>query len=291
MISKTITETAAYTNVFYEIGNELLGSDVNWNTAVFNYIKTLTSRPVTQVGGTAVSGINGYDDHVGDTPAQVKSYVASFVGHGYPAWIDPDGPGLSDANVSSDDLRRAAWYCFAGGAAGWGGFTVDYWSFGHGFNPTTACYYKNLQTFIQDSGVQFWNMVPSQGIISNNGVNSCISWTGEGVVYVLHDGSVTVDLTSVAGSIPYRLYVPRAGTWGPATNVNGGAVRTFYKPAGADDCRSINELCPNQFHSHLRDRLDRRVHTLALADEIIFRVGARSRGCGRAAQKDPGKSL
>ena len=50
--------TAAYSNVFYEIGNELIGSDVNWNTAVFNYIKTLTTRPVTQVGGTAVGSIN-----------------------------------------------------------------------------------------------------------------------------------------------------------------------------------------------------------------------------------------
>jgi len=235
LIAKAITETAAYNNVLYEIGNELLGSDVSWNTAVFNYIKTLTSRPVTQVGGGVVSNINGYDDHVGDTSGQVKTYVASFVGHGYPAWIDPDGPGLSDANVPSDDLRRAAWYCFAGGAAGWGGFTVDYWSFGHGFNSTTACYYRNLQTFIQDSAVQFWNMVPSQGLVSNNGVNSCLARTGEAVVYVLNDASVTVDLTSVSGSIPYRLYDPRAGAWGAATNVNGGTVRTFNKPAGADD--------------------------------------------------------
>src|SRR6266850_3270067 len=222
LIAKTITETAPYNNVFYEIGNELIGSDVNWNTAVFNYIKTLTTRPVTQVGGSAVANVNGYDDHVGDTPAQVKTYVASFVGHGYPAWIDPDGPGLSDANVPSDDLRRAAWYCFAGGAAGWGGFTVDYWSFGHGFNSTTACYYRNLQTFIQDSAVQFWNMVPSQGLVSNNGVNSCLARTGEAVVYVLNDASVTVDLTSVSGSIPYRLYDPRRNSWSASQSISGG---------------------------------------------------------------------
>ena len=212
-----------------------MGSNVNWNTAVFNYIKSLTPRSVTQVGGPAVSGINGYDDHVGDTPAQVKRYVASFVGHGYPAWIDPDGPGLSDANVSPDELRRAAWYCLAGGAAGWGGFTVDYWSFGHGFNPTTACCYKNLQTFIQDSAVQFWNMVPRQSLVGNNGANACLARAGEYVVYVLNDASVTVDLTAVSGSIPYRLYDPRAGTWSAAQNVGGGAVRTFNKPAGADD--------------------------------------------------------
>jgi hypothetical protein len=235
LIAKTISETAAYSNVFYEIGNELLGSDVNWNTAVLNYIKTLTSRPVTQVGGSAVAAINGYSDHVGDTSAQVKSYVASFVGHGYPAWIDPDGPGLSDANVSSDELRRASWYCFAGGAAGWGGFTVDYWAFGHGFNSTTVCYYRNLQSFINDSGIQFWNMIPNQSLVGNSGENSCLARIGEVVVYVLNDASVTVDLTAVAGTIPYRLYDPRAGAWSTAQTANGGGVRTFNKPAGADD--------------------------------------------------------
>jgi hypothetical protein len=233
LIAKAISETATYTNVFYEIGNELIGSDLNWNTAVFNYAKTLTPRPVTQVGGTAFS--NGYDDHVGDTAAQVKSYVASFVGHGYPAWIDPDGPGLSDANVSSDELRRAAWYSFVGGAAGWGGFTVDYWSFGHGFNPTTACYYRSLESFIQDSGVQFWNMVPSHNLVSNNGVNSCLARTGEAIVYVLNDAIVNVDLTSISGSIPYRLYDPRLNSWTTPQNVTGGGVRTFAKPAGAND--------------------------------------------------------
>jgi hypothetical protein len=235
LIAKAITETAAYTNVLYEIGNELLGSDVNWNTAVFNYVKTLTSRPVTQVGGTAVSTVNGYDDHVGDTPAQVRSYVASFVGRGYPAWIDPDGPLLSDANVSPDDLRRAAWYSFVGGAAGWGGFTVDYWSFGHGFNSTTACYYRSLQSFIQDSGVQFWNMAPNHGLVSSSSVNSCLARTGEYVVYVLHDASVTVDLTGASGNLPFRLYDPRNNTWTAAQSVSGGGVRTFSRPVGTDD--------------------------------------------------------
>jgi hypothetical protein len=152
-----------------------------------------------------------------------------------PAWEDPDGPLLSDASVSSDDLRRAAWYSFVGGAAGWGGFTVDYWSFGRGFNNSTACYYRSLQSFIQDSGVQFWNMIPSQSLVSNNGVNSCLARTGEAVVYILSDASVTVDLTSMSGSLPYRLYNPRLNTWTAPQNVTGGAVRTFTKPAGADD--------------------------------------------------------
>src|SRR5262249_25893936 len=115
------------------------------------------------------------------------------------------------------------------------GFTVDYWSFGHGFNPTTACYYRSLQSFIQDSGVQFWNMVPSHNLVSNNGVNSCLARTGEAIVYVLNDASVNVDLTSLSGSILYPLYEPRLNAWTAPQNVTGGGVRTSTKPAGAND--------------------------------------------------------
>ena len=36
-----------------------------------------------------------------------------------------------------------------------------YLAFGHGFNSTTTCYYRNLQTFIQDSAIQFWRVFAS----------------------------------------------------------------------------------------------------------------------------------
>ncbi len=243
LIAQAISQTASYSNVLFEVGNELGGSDPAWYSAVIAYAKSLTSKPITEeqnyvCGSTAcgrTSNLDGWSEHVANTPAQVKANVAQIVGHGAPAWEDPDGPLLSDANVGSDDLRRAAWYSFVGGAAGWGGFTVDYWSFGHGFNGTTTCYYRNLQSFLQDSGVQFWNMVPSHNLVSNNTSNSCLARTGEYVVYVLKDASVNMDLTAVSGSLPYRLYDPRFNTWAAPQNVTGGAVRTFNKPAGADD--------------------------------------------------------
>jgi len=243
LIAQAISTTASYSNVLFEVGNELGASDPAWYSAVIAYAKTLTSKPITEeqnfVCGSAACGrtgnLDGWSEHVADTPAQVKANVAQIVGHGVPAWEDPDGPLLSDANVSSDDLRKAAWYSFAGGAAGWGGFTVDYWSFGHGFNDTTTCYYRKLQSFIQDSSVQFWNMVPNHSLVSNSASNSCLARTGEYVVYVLRDASVTVDLTGLSGTVPYRLFDPRAGTWTASQNITGGAVRTFNKPAGSDD--------------------------------------------------------
>jgi hypothetical protein len=166
LIAQTMAQTASSSNVMFEIGNELGGSDPEWYSAVIDYAKSLTGQPITEeqnyvCGSTAcgrASHLDGWSEHVANTPAQVKANLAQIVGQGVPAWEDPDGPLLSDAHVSPDDLRRAAWYSFAGGAAGWGGFTVDYWSVGHGFNSTTASYYRNSQSFIQDSGIQFWKM-------------------------------------------------------------------------------------------------------------------------------------
>jgi len=235
VIAQAISQTAGFSNVMFEVSNEPLGADANWIAAVVAYAKTLTTKPITQIGGARAGNIDGWSEHDDNTPAQAKSNAAAMVGLGVPAWGDPDGPALSDANVSSDDLRRAAWYSFAGGTAGWGGFTVDYWSFGHGFNSTTACYYRNLQSFIQDSGVQFCNMVPSHNLVSNNGTNSCLARAGEYVVYVLNDAGVNVDLSAFSGSLPYRLYDPRAGTWTTSQNVSGGGIRSFNKPVGADD--------------------------------------------------------
>ncbi|MGH7972497.1 MAG: hypothetical protein ACREIC_27605, partial [Limisphaerales bacterium] len=156
VIAQAISQTAGFNNVMFEVSNEPLGADANWIAAVVAYAKTLTSKPITQIGGARAGNIDCWSEHDDKTPVQAKGNVAAMAGLGVPAWGDPDGTALSDPNVSSDDLRRAAWYSFVGGAAGWGGFTVDYWSFGHGFNSTTAGYYRNLQSFIRDSGVQFW---------------------------------------------------------------------------------------------------------------------------------------
>src|SRR5690606_32246210 len=132
LIAKAIAETADFENVLYEVGNELLSSPSSWNAAVIGYARTLTAKPITQNGGGQAAGIDGWAQHAANTPAEVKTNVAGIVGLGHPAWEDPDGPALSTG--SPDDLRRAAWYAFTGGAAGWGGFTTDFWAGGSGFN-------------------------------------------------------------------------------------------------------------------------------------------------------------
>jgi chitodextrinase len=234
VIDKAIAETAAYDNVFYEVGNELLGAPSNWYFAVMNYIKARTNKPVTHSGGSRSSNTDGEADHGGNDPAAIKSRAASGVGNGYPWWNDPDGSALG--NGSPDNLRRAAWYSFTGGAAGWGGFTYDFWTGYGGFNTTKATYYRNLMLFIEASGVRFWNMVPSHSLVSNSSVNSCIANPGlEYVAYILNNSSVTLNLSAVSGTAYYRLYDPRTAAWSSQQTVAGGGTRSFDRPAGAED--------------------------------------------------------
>lgn len=236
LIDKVTSELAAYDNVFYETGNELLASDSAWNAAVISYVKTRTSSPVSGCEGGRATNIQGWAQHEADTPAEVKSNVAAIVGAGYPAWEDPDGPALSNANVSADDLRRAAWYSFVGGAAAWGGFTVDYWSGGRGFWVPTVTYYRNLESFIDSSGVKFWEMTPQHSLVGNSSENSCLAETGsEYLVYVLNDPTVTINLSGATGAAYYRTYDPRTAVLSSQQTVAAGGTVTFNKPSGADD--------------------------------------------------------
>src|SRR6185312_2331939 len=146
----------------------------------------------------------GWSQHSADTPAAVKANVAAIVGRGYPAWEDPDGPALSDLHVSPQDLRRAAWFSFVGGSPCWGGFTVDFWVGGPGFNAEKASYYKRLEDFIDKSGVPFWTMSPANALVSNNAENSCLARPGfEYLAYVLKDDTVTLNLTAATGDVVY----------------------------------------------------------------------------------------
>jgi hypothetical protein len=236
LIDKTVAELASCDNVFYEVGNELLSSDGNWNTAVIRYIKSKTKKTVSQCGGGRAPNLMGWSQHAADTPAQVKENVSSMVGHGWPAWEDCDGPALSDANVSPDDLRRAAWYSLAGGAPAWGGFSVDFWNGGRGFSIPTATYYRNLQAFIQNSNIPFWKMIPQHHLISNHHANSCLALINTAyLAYVLKDSSVTLDLKAESGEILYILYDPKSGISSPHQSVMGGQIQTFTKPDKADD--------------------------------------------------------
>lgn len=231
IIDRAIELTKNFDNVFFEIGNEMLSSDMAWNQAVVEYVKSKTGKAITQNGGRLAPNADGFSDHGPDTPADVKRMLAKNVGKGVPFWLDPDGSRLMTAGA--DDLRRSAWYSFAGGAAGWGGFG-GFWR--QRVDPNIRDYYGKLVQFIKQSKCRFWEMTPRHELVSNPEANSCIAKDGsEYVVYVLSDASVTVDLTALRGTAAVRTYDPRSGKWSREHVTAGGDKRVFTKPAGADD--------------------------------------------------------
>ncbi|MDH7601065.1 MAG: putative collagen-binding domain-containing protein [Armatimonadota bacterium] len=231
IIDRAIQFTKDFDNVFFEVGNELLGSDSRWNEAVISYVKSRTRKAITQNGGRLARNADGFSDHGPNTPADVKRMLAKNVGRGMPFWLDPDGSRLMTA--SADDLRRAAWYSFAGGAAGWGGFG-GYWR--RRVDPNIRDYYGKLIRFIRESGVRFWEMTPHHELISNSDVNSCLANPGkEYVVYVLSDNVVTLDLRAVPGSVVAQVYDPKGGKWLSEQNIDAGQLVSFTKPANVDD--------------------------------------------------------
>ena len=232
LIDKAIEVTKGYDNVFYEVGNEMLGSRADWNAAVVDYVKSKTKKAITQNGGRLAYNAEGWSDHSPDTPADIKDTLDNLVGKGCPFWYDPDGSHLMQA--SSDDLRRSVWYSFAGGAAGWGGFVDDYWMCE--FSVETATYYKNLAKFIEESGAKFWEMTPQHDLVSNPKVNSCLAKTSsEYVIYVLNDPTVTVNLNDITNKAVCRTYNPKTGVWGDEQIMDGAGRRTINRPADADD--------------------------------------------------------
>lgn len=232
VIDKALAVIAPYDNVFLEIGNELMDSPADWNDAVAAYVRTKTKKAITQSGGKLGLTVNGFSEHNPDTPAMVRDELPGMVGYGCPAWLDPDGSRLMDAGP--DDLRRSAWYSFAGGAAGWGGFNGGYWS----RNPSESAlkYFGHLDKFIRESGIKFWEMRPWQAMILNTKTSSCLVKLGkEYLVYALEDPKVWVNLNSIYNKAVVRIYNPKTGVWGAKQVISGGGTRRFDKPAGMDD--------------------------------------------------------
>lgn len=238
-IDKILAETSNFSNVFYEVGNESYNAPKEWEEAVITYVKSKTSRAITQNGSSVANNTDGISLHTGDTPAQVKDVVASNVGRGFPVWIDPDCYDL--CRGTGNDLRRAAWYSFVGGAAGWGGFSFNFPNYESVGGlpkeiPLLLDYYNKLRRFITVSGVRFWEMTPQHELVSNNEENSVLANLGkEYVVYVLDDNTINLDLSATKSDVMVTLYNPRNGVFDAAKIVSGGGTQTFIKPKGAND--------------------------------------------------------
>ncbi len=244
-IDKVLAETADFDNVFYEIGNELKAT-TPWQSAVLDYTKARTAKPVTlnnhvkrDLAGrvaTLPDGLDGFAVHKADTAAQLKATVDYMKTHGprVPAWDDPDGPALGEADAS--ESRQAAWYALTGGAAMWAGFSFDYFAGESGFDPVKASYYQNLGAFIRHNRLRLAAMTPRHDLVSNGEVNSLLAAPGQQyVAYILNDGRASVDLSAATGEFAAVRFDPVTADYTASQRIEGGRRHEFGKPAGAND--------------------------------------------------------
>lgn len=247
LIDKVVAELAPYENVFYEVGNELMGSSMFWNYEVINYIKSLTDKIVTinlnppQWVDNNPGNDQGYSIHVVepkgtweggiDNSLEVKKMVEARTGDHVPVFYDPDGPNIGKG--FADENRRSAWYSLTGGAAGYGGFQSDIRNCG----PDTMKlqYYQYLMNFLSMTDVPFWTMTPQVNLISNNLENNLLVKKGEQyLAYLLNDDSATINLQ--AGSYKFKTFNPKTGTYSAEQTIAGwgGGNKTFSQPSGED---------------------------------------------------------
>lgn len=247
LIDKVVSELAPYKNVFFEVGNELLGSSALWNYEVIRYIKSQTDKIVTinlnpsQWVDNNPGNDQGYSTHNvqpngrweggNDNSPEIKKWVEAHVGGCVPVFYDPDGSnfglGLADEN------RRAAWYSLTGGAAGYGGFQSDIRNGG----PDTVKlkYYQHLMNFLSETKVPFWTMTPQLQLISNSIENNMLARAGKQyLAYIRDDSTATINLT--AGNYKYKTYNPQNGIYSAEETISkwNGGNKTFNRPAGED---------------------------------------------------------
>ncbi len=237
LIEKAIAVADKYDNVFFQVGNELIGADTPWNEAAVDFFKSLSSRLVTvndvKSDSPMSSNADGFSQHnPSDTPADIKSSVTAIVGKGYPAWMDPDGGQLM--YDSPEENRISAWYSLTGGAAGWGGFNRTYLENNNQGVAALLTYYKNLSTFLSRTEVPFWQMLPTQTSISNPEMNNLLTQSGEHyLAYIRQDSLVEIDLEPATYDV--ISYDPVSGAFSNNALVAAEGITTFTRPTFAKE--------------------------------------------------------
>ena len=234
LIDKLLVETAEYENVFYQIGNELFKAPKSWNQALTDYIRSKTDKAITMNGAGLADDVDGFSEHrIGFDAFQTREKLREAVGEGHPAWGDPDGP---ESAGSSDVQRQRAWASLVSGAAGWGGFSLAYANDDYDTNVDhirTAESYQHLMTFLEETGVNFFEMVPNHAL-STSGF--CLANVGqEYIAYVVSGNSVTVNISDIVGTAIYQTFHTVTGVLSNEQTIAGGGNRTITKPPGASD--------------------------------------------------------
>ena len=158
---------------------------------------------------------------------------------GEPEYLRPD------TGITIDGWRKTAWSTvLAGGYFDTGyqhifwdpdnhyGYTHSGWDLDYPENIQGMAQMKHLYDFFQK--VEFWNMTPSDNLVSS-GTAYCLANAGqEYVIYLPDGGSVTVELSYATGTLNVEWYDPKDGTYRDRGTVTGGGSKTFTPLFGGD---------------------------------------------------------
>ena len=254
-VRKLLNETSQFGNILYEMANEYGGEGStqfpghftwpqHWIDFFSDYETAngvqllLTNMPFgkdyDQAEYFATSGIDcidvyrqfpSYSDVQG-----VNEFLSSHYDKGKPIFAGKIGNDLANGG-SVNENRKRLWTLFVSGSAGSGlkgsgsaDMTED---------TTMEGMLSNLHSFIE-AGVEFWNMTPSDNLVTS-GTAYCLANPGnEYVVYLPDGGSVTIDLSDAMGSLNVEWYDPRNGTYPDEGTVAGGANESFTPPFSGD---------------------------------------------------------
>jgi uncharacterized repeat protein (TIGR01451 family) len=222
-VSKLISETNGYPNVIYEICNEYAGPE-DWEKYWIDYVSARCSNilSVNRLGSIpswywSDADVDMVKFHWGTTNASTtNSNMNSYYSKNKAINYD-ETPETS--SITYNSYRKMLWGAFVGG----GHIHLE-----NGYNEG-ASYDAVLRAvnFIQDNGVRFWEMKPSNSLVTRTPGGSAYTLAKSGSEYVTYlvgsgGGSMTI---SLASGVTYtaKAYNPSTGAYTNLT-VSGSTV-------------------------------------------------------------------
>lgn len=231
-VAKMISETSGYPNVTYEICNEYTGP-WDWEKYWIDFVTSRCSNmiSVNRLGSVPSnywtdSNIDMVKYHWGTTSAgTTNSNMNSYYSKNKPVNYD-ETPEIS--SISFTNYRNLGWSAFVGG----GHIHLE-----NGVNEGAALdaiMYEN--NFIQSNGVRFWEMSPSNSLVTRTpgGTAYTLAKAGsEYVTYIVGSGSGSMTI-SLASGVTYtaKAYNPSTGAY---TNLSVSGTTVSGIPSYSSD--------------------------------------------------------
>ena len=257
-VKKVIDETNTFGNIFYEIANEspCNGNPLNAEEALWHehFVEFITDYEATKpqqhliavnddftgFDGAPSANVDVLTYHVRTfsvdmEPALVNSRAESLYSTNKPITFDEPVPFLAGNSVVK--WRKAAWTRFVSG----GHINPLDWTFegphggdNDGTGGETLRRQLGILSRYVNNVVGFSEMVPHDNFVLSGNAYCLANIGSEYVLYLPEGGSVTVDLSGAAGTLPVEWLNVQTEQTTPASPATGGGPVAFVSPLTGD---------------------------------------------------------